>query len=82
LSSFLYALRGCGGKVLGQGKTAQAHFRPIIPMSYEGYTGTNLSVGSPVEENSVKNEAIDFQAEVGLTGMKNNGTLLVTDLGC
>ena len=81
MSSFLYALRGCGGRVLGQGKTAQAYSRPIIPMSYEGYMGTNLSVGSPVE-NSVKNEAIDFQAEVGLTGMKNNGTLLVIDLGC
>ena len=81
MSSFLYALRGCGGRVLGQGKTAQAYFRPIIPMSYEGYMGTNLSVGSPVE-NSVKNKAIDFQAEVGLTGMKNNGTLLVIDLCC
>ena len=57
------------------------NLRPIIPTSYEAYKGTNLSVGSP-GKNSVKNEAIDFQAEVGLTGMKNNGTLLVTDLGC
>lgn len=80
--SFLYALRGCVGRVLVQGRTAEAHFRPIIPMSYEEYMGTNLIVGSPVEENSVKNDTIDFQDEVGLTGMKNNGTLLVIDLGC
>lgn len=37
--------------------------------------------GSP-GKNSVKNEAIEVQAEVGLTGMKNSGILLVINLGC
>lgn len=83
LHSILFAL--CTEGVWWEGSWSRedctGNLRPIIPTSYEAYEGTNLSVGSP-GRNSVKNKAINVQAEVGLTGMKNSGILLVINLGC